>query len=172
MGAEPPHHVVRLRAASRRHPPRTHAGGGRRPRGGQRLYPHARGMDAGGQPLRSPFTVPFSWANRQVLLRIDGASAGYEVRIGGRTAAYVADGNAPAEINVTRMVREGRNELEIVVDTPHRRPRSKAGKATRRPPSAAHRCSRSRRCASATCSSKRGGGAPTTATSRPRWPSR
>lgn len=71
-----------------------------------------------GNRFAAPFTVPFSWANRQVLLRIDGASAGYEVRIGGRTAAFVADGNAPAEINVTRMVREGRNELEIVVDTP------------------------------------------------------
>lgn len=71
-----------------------------------------------GNRFASPFTVPFSWTNRQVLLRIDGASAGYEVRIGGRTAAYVADGNAPAEINLTRMVREGRNELEIVVDDP------------------------------------------------------
>lgn len=66
------------------------------------------------EPLFSgTFTVPFAWSNRQVLIRIASASSDYEVRVNGRRAAYVADSNAPAEVNVTRLVREGRNELEI-----------------------------------------------------------
>lgn len=61
----------------------------------------------------APFTVPFAWANRQVLLRIESAAADYDVRVNGREVAYVADGSVPAEINVTRAVKEGRNEVEI-----------------------------------------------------------
>lgn len=71
-----------------------------------------------GNTLSAPFTVPFAWINRQVILRIDWVSGPYTVRINGREAACDADGNAPAEYNVTRLAREGRNELEIVVAEP------------------------------------------------------
>ena len=71
-----------------------------------------------GNTLSAPFTVPFAWINRQVILRIDWVSGPYMVRINGREAACDADGNAPAEYNVTRLAREGRNELEIVVAEP------------------------------------------------------
>ncbi len=67
----------------------------------------------------APFTVPFAWANRQVLLRIESASSDYDILVNGRTVAYVADGNTPAEVNVTRAVREGRNEVTVSLrDTP------------------------------------------------------
>lgn len=67
----------------------------------------------------APFTVPFAWANRQVLLRIESASSDYDVQVNGRTVAYVADGNTPAEINITRAAREGRNEVTVRLhDTP------------------------------------------------------
>lgn len=66
----------------------------------------------------TPFTVPFAWANRQVLLRIDRASADYDVCINGREVAYNSDGEAPAEFNITRYVNEGRNRLEIRLRTP------------------------------------------------------
>lgn len=71
-----------------------------------------------GNTLSAPFTVPFAWINRQVILRIDWVSGPYTVRINGREAACDTDGNAPAEYNVTRLAREGRNELEIVVAEP------------------------------------------------------
>lgn len=64
------------------------------------------------------FTVPFAWASRQVLLHVDHASADYEVRVNGRPAAYDSNGNTPAEYNLTRLVREGSNTLEIVVSQP------------------------------------------------------
>lgn len=64
------------------------------------------------------FTVPFQWANRQVLIRLASASSDYTVRVNGHPVAYNADGNTPAEFNVTRSAKEGRNELEIVLETP------------------------------------------------------
>ena len=64
------------------------------------------------------FTVPFAWANRQVLLHIGQASGEYELRINDREAAYVADGNAPAEFNITKLIHEGRNTVEIRVVQP------------------------------------------------------
>lgn len=37
-----------------------------------------------GNTLSAPFTVPFAWINRQVILRIDWVSGPYTVRINGR----------------------------------------------------------------------------------------
>lgn len=64
------------------------------------------------------FTVPFAWANRQVLLHVGQATGDYEVWINDRQAAYVADGNSPAEFNITKLTREGRNQVEIRVVNP------------------------------------------------------
>jgi len=68
-----------------------------------------------GDRLSADFTVPFSWANRQVLLRLESVSGDYEVIVGGRTIAYDADGNTPAEFNITRAVKEGRNRVQIAI---------------------------------------------------------
>lgn len=64
------------------------------------------------------FTVPFAWANRQVLFHLGWASGDYEVCINGQPAAYNADGNSPAEFNITRQAKEGRNTIEIVIAQP------------------------------------------------------
>ncbi len=61
------------------------------------------------------FTVPFVWTNRQVLLRIDSATAAYEVRVNGHAVGYNHDCSLPAEFNITRSVAEGRNSLEIIL---------------------------------------------------------
>lgn len=66
----------------------------------------------------TPFTVPFAWANRQVLLHVGSASADYEVLVNGKPVAYDSDGEHPAEFNITRHVREGRNTLDIVLRSP------------------------------------------------------
>lgn len=71
-----------------------------------------------GDSFSTEFTVPFAWANRQVLFHLGWASADYEVRVNGKTVAYVSDCNAPAEFNLTRNTKEGRNTLEIVLSNP------------------------------------------------------
>ena len=64
------------------------------------------------------FTVPFAWANRQVLLHVGRSTGDYEVLVNDRPAAYVADGNSPAEFNITKLTHEGRNKVEIRVVQP------------------------------------------------------
>lgn len=71
-----------------------------------------------GNLFTAPFTVPFAWANRQVLIRVESASGDYEVRVNGQTVAYNANGNAPAEFNVTKAAKEGRNTLEVAFREP------------------------------------------------------
>ncbi|MDE5694774.1 MAG: hypothetical protein K2H77_02195 [Alistipes sp.] len=66
-----------------------------------------------GNRLTARITVPFAWANRQVLLHVGRASGDYELRVNGRAAARNSNGSAPAEYNLTRLVREGANTLEI-----------------------------------------------------------
>ena len=66
----------------------------------------------------TPFTVPFAWANRQVLLHVGEASSDYEVLVNGKTVAYDSDGENPADFNITRYVREGRNTLDLVLKNP------------------------------------------------------
>ncbi len=71
-----------------------------------------------GNSFTTDFTVPFAWANRQVLFQIGWASADYEIRINGGTVAYNSDCNAPAEFNLTRHAKEGRNTLEVILSSP------------------------------------------------------
>lgn len=71
-----------------------------------------------GNVFSARFAVPFAWVNRQVEFHLDNATADYEIRINGRTAAYNADGNTPADFNITKYVREGHNEIEVVLSAP------------------------------------------------------
>lgn len=71
-----------------------------------------------GNTLSTSFTVPFAWTNRQVFFCLEQASGEYEVRINGRKAAYNADGNAPASVNITKLVGEGRNLVEVTITRP------------------------------------------------------
>ena len=86
--------------------------------GDNRYFTRLEEWNLNGNSFSTNFTVPFAWANRQVLLHIGQASGDYELRINDREAAYVADGNAPAEFNITKLVREGRNTVEIRVVQP------------------------------------------------------
>lgn len=71
-----------------------------------------------GNRFTCAFTRPFDWANRQVLFHLGSASADYEICVNGSTVAYNANGNDPAEFNITRYAKEGRNTLEIIVSDP------------------------------------------------------
>lgn len=85
------------------------------PRGGLLVYPSAEAATAAdggdnryftrltewnlqGNVFSTDFTVPFAWANRQVLFHLGWASGDYEVRVNGRPAAYNADGNHPGGV--------------------------------------------------------------------------
>ena len=71
-----------------------------------------------GNRFTAPATVPFAWANRRVMLHVEEVSADYELRVNGRTVAYDANGNTPAEYDLTRVLQEGANTLEIIVSEP------------------------------------------------------
>ncbi|MBQ2727926.1 MAG: hypothetical protein IJF77_01750 [Alistipes sp.] len=66
-----------------------------------------------GTTFAADFTAPFAWTNRQVLVRIASASAEYALYINGRRVAFNADANTPADFNITKQVKEGRNRIEI-----------------------------------------------------------
>ncbi len=63
------------------------------------------------------FTRPFAWANRQVLLRVGSASAEYTVFVNGQRVGASSNGATPCEFNITKAAKEGRNQLEIVVES-------------------------------------------------------
>ncbi len=63
---------------------------------------------------RAEVPTPFAWNNRQVLVRIAGAPAGYELWVNGRLMGCVTTGALPAEFNVTRGVNVGAaNHFEL-----------------------------------------------------------
>ncbi|MBE6182631.1 MAG: hypothetical protein E7148_08095 [Rikenellaceae bacterium] len=66
----------------------------------------------------STFTMPFAWVNRQVFFYVGSATSDYEVRVNGRRVGRNANPNQPAEFNITRYAKEGRNTLEIVLADP------------------------------------------------------
>lgn len=83
--------------------------------GDNRYFTRLKGWGSEGGTFTVDFTRPFAWANRQVLFRLAWASAPYEVRINGEPVAWVADANIPAEVDLTKYAREGRNTLTIVL---------------------------------------------------------
>ncbi len=80
---------------------------------GSRYLRPVTGWEEQESTFTARFTVPFAWINRQVLFRLENASCGYEVRVNDRPAGQCLDPSLPAEFNVTRLVKEGRNSVEI-----------------------------------------------------------
>lgn len=62
------------------------------------------------------FALPVAWLNRQVLLRVGYASAAYTVYVNGQEAGFAPTGVMGAEFNITKLSKEGRNEVSIVLD--------------------------------------------------------
>jgi beta-galactosidase len=63
--------------------------------------------------LKGKFTFPFSWLERQVFLRVEGAEQPYEVYINGKLAGCSTNGFASAEYNITKISREDSNNVEL-----------------------------------------------------------
>ena len=59
------------------------------------------------------FTVPFSWLNRQAIVRVDEASGAYEVVVNGKKLGYTSNAFAPAEFDATKASQEDMNTIQI-----------------------------------------------------------
>lgn len=86
--------------------------------GNNRYFTRLTEWTLDGNSFSTHFTVPFAWANRQVLLHVGQSTGDYELFINGQQAAYSADGNSPAEFNITKLTHEGRNQVEIRIVNP------------------------------------------------------
>lgn len=64
---------------------------------------------------RTTFEVPADWSGHQVLLRFEGVQSACRIWVNGQEVGYHEDGMAPAEYNVTRFLRPGRNLLAAQV---------------------------------------------------------
>ena len=61
------------------------------------------------------FTIPDSWAGRQVFLHFEGVKSASYVWINGREAGYNQGGMEPAEYNITPFLRPGENTVSVQV---------------------------------------------------------
>jgi len=64
---------------------------------------------------RTEFTVPPGWRDRQVFLHFDGVDSAFYVWVNGLPVGYSQDSRTPAEFNITRHLRPGRNVLAAEV---------------------------------------------------------
>lgn len=64
---------------------------------------------------RRTFELPETFKGRDVVLRFDGVYSAYYVWINGEMAGYAEDSHLPSEFNVTKFVKEGRNEIAVQV---------------------------------------------------------
>jgi beta-galactosidase len=64
---------------------------------------------------RTEFRIPETWENRQVFLHFDGIKSASYIWINGRKVGYSQDSMLPAEFNVTKYLRKGKNILAVEV---------------------------------------------------------
>lgn len=65
--------------------------------------------------LHSEFTYPFSWVERQIFARVEPMGQPYELYINGKRAGASTNGFAAAEFNITKLSKEDKNSVELVV---------------------------------------------------------
>jgi beta-galactosidase len=61
------------------------------------------------------YKIPFEWLEREEFLYLGKVSGSFEVVVNGELAGYSQTGSTPSEFNVTRVSREGNNDLDIVI---------------------------------------------------------
>lgn len=66
---------------------------------------------------RSVFTMPVSWLNRQVILRVGRSAEAFDVTVNGQRAGYSPSGAVAAEFNITKYAHKGQNEIAIVLNS-------------------------------------------------------
>lgn len=61
------------------------------------------------------FTVPSEWKNDQILLHFGGVSSAYYVWLNGKFIGYSQDSALPAEFDITKAIKKGKNKLAVQV---------------------------------------------------------
>jgi len=64
---------------------------------------------------RTTFEVPADWNGRQIFLHFDGVDSAFYAWVNGERVGYSEDARTPAEFNITRFVRPGKNLLAVEV---------------------------------------------------------
>lgn len=64
---------------------------------------------------RTDFTIPDDWKDRQVFLHFDGVKSAFYLWLNGEYVGYSEDSMTPAEFNITKYIREGKNVLAAEV---------------------------------------------------------
>lgn len=59
------------------------------------------------------YAMPFAWIDREVFLHVEGLGSSYTVELNGERVAYSQDGRTPAEFDITKYCKEGRNSFTI-----------------------------------------------------------
>jgi beta-galactosidase len=62
------------------------------------------------------FALPVAWLNRQVIIRIGYASTAYTLYVNSQEVGYAPSGVMGAEFNITKLIKEGRNEISLQLD--------------------------------------------------------
>ncbi|MHC4740248.1 MAG: glycoside hydrolase family 2 TIM barrel-domain containing protein, partial [Planctomycetota bacterium] len=64
---------------------------------------------------RTEFTVPAEWKNRQIFIHFEGVKSAFYLWINGRKVGYSQGSMTPAEFNITKYLRTGKNILAAEV---------------------------------------------------------
>ena len=64
---------------------------------------------------RRTFTVPASWAGREVYVRFNGVGHGYYLWVNGQRVGYSEDSYVPSEFNITKYLVDGENSMALQV---------------------------------------------------------
>lgn len=64
---------------------------------------------------RTTFTLPTDWQKRRVKLRFDGVSSEYYIYLNGQEVGYHMGGMTAYEVDITRLLKTGNNELALAV---------------------------------------------------------
>lgn len=69
--------------------------------------------------FRSEFAYPFSWINRLVHIHVGAVGGAYDIYINNKYAGSATNGFSPAEFNITKIVKEDINTIEIRIPKEH-----------------------------------------------------
>ncbi len=64
---------------------------------------------------RRDFEVPADWASRQVLVHFDGVDSAFYIWVNGQCIGYSENSMSPAEFNLTKFLRPGKNTMSVEV---------------------------------------------------------
>ena len=61
------------------------------------------------------FTVPSSWTGKEIFLHFGAVASAFYVWVNGEMAGYSQDSKTPAEFNITRLLKKGKNSVAVEV---------------------------------------------------------